>query len=147
MSYTSLKYHIVFSTKGHVPLLDSALLPRLTEYIGGIIRQYKGHLLAANGPADHIHLAVALAPDHALSLVLQEVKSGSSKWLHDNFPALKTFAWQEGYSAFTVAPHSTEKLFAYIKNQQEHHKSTTFREELIVFYRKYGLQFDEMYLE
>jgi putative transposase len=146
MSYTSLKYHVIFSTKDRVPLLDSNMVPRLGEYMGGIARQNKGYLLAANGPADHIHLAIALAPDTSLSAVVREIKAGSSKWLHKNFPTLKSFAWQEGYAAFSVSQSGMEKLFAYIESQPEHHKKTGFQEELIDFLQRHQIKYDEKYV-
>ncbi len=40
--------------------------------------------------------------DGAMSDVMYTVKARSSKWIHDAFPALRGFAWQEGYSVFSV---------------------------------------------
>ncbi len=34
----------------------------------------------------------------------------------------------------------------YVKNQQEHHKKTTFREEYIALLKEHGIEYDEKYL-
>jgi hypothetical protein len=41
-SFTSLHYHLVFSTKQRQPLLDAVWRPRLFEYIGGTLRTRGG---------------------------------------------------------------------------------------------------------
>ncbi|MHB9132651.1 MAG: IS200/IS605 family transposase [Armatimonadota bacterium] len=102
-SYTSLQYHIVFSTKDRLPLITPDYRQRLYDYIGGIIRAEKGILLAANGTADHTHLAAAFHQDYAVSQMLRIIKSRSSGWIHDTFPELQHFAWQAGYGAFSLS--------------------------------------------
>ena len=59
MSYTQLNYHLVFSTKDRRPWLGPEVMPRLREYLGGIIRNLGGQMVAANGPADHVHIRSA----------------------------------------------------------------------------------------
>ena len=39
-TYTSLQYHLVFSTKERRPLLSKELMGRVHAYIGGIVRNY-----------------------------------------------------------------------------------------------------------
>ena len=51
MSYTSLNYHIIFSTKERQSCLKSQLMSRLVPYIGGVVRQAGGKLIGAGGPA------------------------------------------------------------------------------------------------
>ena len=48
---------------------------------------------------------------------------------HQRFSALSDFAWQDGYSAFTVSHSGLEKVIEYIRGQKEHHKTMTFQEE------------------
>jgi putative transposase len=38
-------------------------------------------------------------------------------------------------------------LIAYVKNQEEHHKTVTFREELIALLKEHEVEFEEKYLE
>ena len=146
MSYTSLIYHIAFATKDRRPQVTDELRPRLCQYIGGIIRDEGGQMLEANGPADHIHVAAIVPPTVAIASFLRDLKAGSSRWVHDTFANGRDFGWQDGYAAFTVSRSGLPKLLAYIRNQQEHHKTVTFREELIALLERHGIEYDERYL-
>jgi REP element-mobilizing transposase RayT len=146
MSYTQLNYHLVFSTKDRRPWLGPEVMPRLREYLGGIIRNLGGQMLAANGPADHVHLATILNQKRPLMEVLQELKQISSKWIHQEFPDLRAFAWQDGYAAFTVSHSGMPQVVAYIAQQVPHHHRQTFVEELIALLERHGVQYDERYI-
>jgi len=102
-TFLSLHYHIVFSTKGRVPTIDAAWRPRLHEYLGGTVNGLSGFAQGVGGVADHVHLLVGLKSTHCLADFMRELKKSSSSWVHDEIGA-KKFAWQEGYSAFTVSP-------------------------------------------
>ena len=146
MSYTSLYYHIVFSTKQRKPYLNPEQVQSLCRYTGGILRNQKGRLLSGNGMSDHVHLAASLHPQTCLTKCLQEIKGCSSKWIHETYPDLKLFSWQEGYSAFSVSYSGLEKVLAYINNQQTHHKKATFEEELISLLKKHRINFKPAYV-
>jgi len=146
MSYTQLNYHLVFSTKDRRPWLGPEVMPRLREYLGGIIRNLGGQMLAANGPGDHVHLATILNQKRPLMDVLQELKQSSSKWIHQEFPDLRAFAWQDGYAAFTVSHSGMPQVVEYIAQQVPHHHRQTFVEELIALLERHGVQYDERYI-
>ncbi|MCP3961577.1 MAG: transposase, partial [bacterium] len=55
-SHTSLKYHVVFSTKYRLPWITAELEPKLYAYIGGILRRKDGQMVEIGGVEDHIHL-------------------------------------------------------------------------------------------
>ena len=146
-SYTNLIYHIVFSTKNRQPLITDDVKTRLYEYIGGTIRKQGGIALAINGMSDHVHVLAKLRPDKAVSAVLRDLKANSSGWMHDVFPELKDFSWQNGYGAFTVSASQIEKVKEYIANQEEHHRKIgSFRDEFIKLLRANKIEFDEKYL-
>jgi putative transposase len=131
MSFTNHNYHIVYSTKGRANLLGADLMPRLVEYTGGILRELGGQLRSANGPADHIHLLIALPPTISIADAVRFIKSNSSRWVHDTFPALRDFRWQDGYASFTVSHSVVPKVMEYIAAQTAHHAKLTFRDELL----------------
>jgi putative transposase len=145
MSYINLNYHLIFSTKDRRPQIGPDLMPRLREYIGGIIRGLGGHMLIAGGAPDHIHIAAVLNQKSALMEVLKQVKGGSSEWVHQTV-AQRDFAWQDGYAAFTVSRSVLPQVVAYIQGQTEHHKKRSFQEELIEFLKKHEIQYDERYI-
>src|SRR5271165_1972845 len=54
------------------------------------------------GVSDHVHLLVTLPTRLAIAKAVQLIKAGSSAWIHQTFPNLRNFAWQQGYGAFSV---------------------------------------------
>ena len=147
MSYTNLQYHIVFATKNRHPWLEPELLSRTIEYIGGIARDLGGKLFECNGQPDHLHVAAGVPATLALAEFVREIKGASSRWLHKTESALSDFAWQEGYSAFSVSKSQLDSVAAYIRSQQEHHRKMTFNEELIELLNRHNIPYDERYLQ
>ncbi len=145
-SFTSLNYHVVFSTKNRVPLITPDLQDRLYAYLGGILRLHRSVLLAAGGMPDHLHLLVALNKELAVSVAVRLLKANSSKWVHETFPELRSFAWQTGYGAFTVSHSNLGRVKHYLANQAEHHRLRTFQEEFLAFLKHHGLEYDERYI-
>ena len=50
----------------------------------------------------HVHLLGTLPTRLAVAKAVQLIKAGSSAWIHQAFPNLRNFAWQQGYGAFSV---------------------------------------------
>jgi REP element-mobilizing transposase RayT len=146
MSYTCLYYHIVFSTKERRQYLNNEQVQAVCKYIGGILRNQKGILLIGNGTPDHLHLAASLHPQTCISDCTQHIKGSSSKWIHETYSDLELFSWQDGYSAFSVSYSGLDKVVAYIRNQQKHHKKLTFEEELISLLKKHKIDYDPKYV-
>ncbi|MEX0702458.1 MAG: transposase [Planctomycetales bacterium] len=65
---------------------------------------------------------------------------------HEKFPALADFAWQEGYSVFSVSKSQEPVVRTYIRNQPEHHRKTDFKSELLKLLRAHEIEFDERYV-
>jgi REP element-mobilizing transposase RayT len=145
-TYLSLHYHIVFSTKNRRPTIEDGWRDRLHEYLGGTISGLGGIPERVGGVADHVHLLVGLKATHCLADVLRELKKASSVWVHDEIH-IPEFAWQEGYSAFTVSATSKDAVGSYIEHQEEHHRVKSFRDELIEMLDKAGVEYDPAYLD
>ena len=145
-TYTSLHYHIVFSTKDREPWIDRSCRPRVHEYLGGTIHGLGGVPEAIGGTADHVHLLIGLKSTHCLADFVREVKKASSVWVHEELRRSR-FAWQEGYAAFTVSATARESVREYIVHQEEHHRGKTFREELTAMLDKAGIEYDPRYVE
>ncbi len=82
-THLSLHYHLVFRTKNREPWLSPTHRQRVHEYIGGILRNKDGVADAVGGTGDHIHIAAGLRATHCLADVMREVKSESSRWIHE----------------------------------------------------------------
>ena len=145
-TYLSLHYHIVFGTKNRESSIEAEWRSRLHEYLGGAIRGLGGYSEGVGGVSDHVHLLVGLRATHRLADVMRELKKASSVWIHEEI-GVKEFAWQDGYSAFSVSATARDAVKKYIAHQEEHHRVKSFREELIELLDKAGIQFDPKYFD
>ena len=145
-THLSLHYHLVFSTKERRPIITPEWRERLHAYLGGVLNEMKAVPQAIGGVADHVHLLVGLKATHCLADVMRDLKRASSEWVHDTIRD-RTFAWQEGYGAFTVSANVRDEVRAYIARQEEHHRTRTFREEYLDFLRRGGVEYDERYVD
>jgi REP element-mobilizing transposase RayT len=94
---------------------------------------------------DHVHLLVSLRATHCLADYLRELKKSSSSFVRRDIGD-KRFAWQEGYSAFTVSSGLRTTVNRYIERQEMHHQSRSFRDELIALLCEAGIAYDPKYL-
>jgi len=142
-TYTSLHYHLIFSTKNREPWLAPSIEQRIWRFIGGIARKHRMTALQVGGIDNHIHALVTAPPTIAPSQIAQFLKGDSSKWIHEEFSTLRNFGWQDGYGAFTVSKSNIPKVIKYIQNQREHHRKKTFQEEYLEFLRENSIEYDE----
>ncbi len=145
-TYSQLLLHVIFSTKNRTPWINDEVAERLYPYIGGIVRAERGLLYDIGGIEDHVHMYLRWRTDGAVSDLMRTVKSRSSKWVHDTFPNLTGFAWQEGYGVFSVSKSQEDAVKKYIARQDEHHKKEDFKTELLRLLRAHGVEFDERYV-
>ncbi len=142
-SLTSWLVHCVWSTKNREPSLTSDLRSRLWPYLGGIAKQNEIKTLAIGRMADHVHVVLSLPATLSVAKAVQLLKGNSSKWLRETFPKMRSFAWQEGYGAFSVGVSGLDATVAYIQNQTEHHRARSFREEYVAMLNRHGFAYDE----
>jgi putative transposase len=145
-TYTSLHYHVIFSTKNREAIIEPSCRDQPQDCLGGTVRGLGGFSQGVGGVADHVHLLFALRATHCLADFMRELKKASSIWVTDSTPQ-KRFRWQEGYAAFFVSSSGRGAVQEYIARQEEHHRHKTFREEIIEFLTKSGVDFDERYLD
>jgi REP element-mobilizing transposase RayT len=145
-TYTNLLYHLVFSTKDRAPLITEAIREDLYSYMGGIIRGEGGVSLQIGGISDHVHLLVKLKPAVAVSDILRQLKSNSSKWANETHESVHKFGWQDGYAAFSVSKSQVPVVTEYIRNQEQHHRRSDFKMELVELLRRHEIEYDERYL-
>ncbi len=144
--YLSLLVHFTWSTAGREPWLAANMRDDLYAYIGGIINNKRAKLISAGGMFDHIHLFASLPSTISIADFVNAVKSNSSRWTHESFPRHQSFAWQEGYGAFSVSKSEQQRVIKYISNQESHHRKHSFKEELITLLDKHEIEYDERYL-
>jgi REP element-mobilizing transposase RayT len=60
--------------------------------------------LLVSGPRDHVHLLLRLPAPLSVSDLMEKVKGGFSRWVHERWPTSSSFAWQTGYAATNWIP-------------------------------------------
>ena len=142
-TFTSLHYHVLFSTRNREPWIKPLIEQRIWAFLGGIARENKMKAITIGGVEDHLHLLLAIPPTLTVSKALQLLKGGSSAWIKQTFPGMRRFGWQDGYGAFTVSKSQIPQVTAYIQVQRKHHRKKTFQEEFKAFLKKHDIEYDE----
>lgn len=145
-TYSQLYFHLVFGTKFRNPWLVDEIQDDVWAYIGGIASQNDMIPIIVGGHVDHAHALVRAKPTMSISRMLQMLKGGSSWWIHQAYPNLDGFAWQEGYGAFSVSQSDVEAVRRYIAGQKEHHRARDFKEEYLRLLKEANVEFDERFL-
>ncbi len=140
-----LDVHITFHVKSTGMTIRPADLGRLFTYIAGILKKRHAIPIEIGGMPDHIHILTSLPKDITLSDLVRDIKADSSKWIKSLYPDYHSFAWQEGYGAFSVSPSLLEKTIQYIRQQEEHHRKRTFQEEYKMFLDAYHIPYEVKY--
>ncbi|MBK9719833.1 MAG: IS200/IS605 family transposase [Saprospiraceae bacterium] len=138
--------HIIFSTEHRQALIHPPFNVELHAYLGGICNALESQVIISGGYTDHVHILCLLSKKNALTKLIENLKSNSSKWMKTKDVSLKNFYWQDGYGAFSVNPYEVDHVIAYIKNQYEHHEKITFQDEYRLFLTKYKVEYDERYI-
>lgn len=102
-------------------------------------------MLPINSMPDHIHILIGLHPHQSISSLIQNVKAESTKWIKENNLA-PSFAWQEGYGAFSYSKSHVPDVIRYIQNQEKHHLKQNFLKEYMSFLKVFEIDFDEQYI-
>ncbi|MCA9176191.1 MAG: IS200/IS605 family transposase [Planctomycetales bacterium] len=140
-TYTKLLFHVVFATKYRKRTISPQWEQDLYAYISALTREKNGRLLASGGTQDHAHFLFLLPPTMAISDFLRVAKACSSKWINERPDVHFRFAWQTGFSAFSVSDAVVPNVQKYIQNQKEHHLRESSQEELIRMLKLAGIEF------
>jgi len=146
-SFNSCVVHCVWSTKNREPILTSDLRERLWPYLGGIAKENKIKALAIGGTTDHVHMLLSLPATLSVAKAIQLLKGNSSKWIHETFPKMRSFEWQQGYGAFSIGISAVDSTIAYIRGQTNHHRARSFREEFQIMLDRHGFDYGDSTLE
>lgn len=145
-TYSQLYIHIVFAVKGRQNLIATVWKDEIYKFITGIITNKQQKLIAINGMPDHIHILIGLKPDKSISDLVRDIKANSSKFINNQNWINGKFEWQTGFGAFSYSHSQLTNVINYIHNQQEHHKTKTFKEEYLEFLKLFNVEFKNEYL-
>jgi len=138
--------YIIFSTKYRNDFIDENIEEELYANISSLCKKSESPALPTGGTDNHIHILCLLSRKIALMKLIQEIKAVSSKWIKTKGTKYENFFWQDGYGAFSVSPNAVFAVREYIKNQRAHHKAFDFKKEMISYYIKYKIDYNEKYI-
>jgi REP element-mobilizing transposase RayT len=127
-------------------VIDKSWSNTLYGVIGNLINETNCKTIIVNGVEDHVHCFVGLRPVVSVSELMKTVKAKSSKYINDHFLTESAFQWQDGYGVFSYGQSQVDQVYQYIKNQEEHHKKQTFKNEYEGFLKKFKVEYDERYI-
>jgi putative transposase len=144
--FTQLYTHLIFTPKYRARLLKYEIRPEVLSYISGIISYRKHKSIIINGMSDHIHILIGLNPNDKISDLVGTIKRRSFTFINEKGWFKGKFHWQHGYGAFFYGKSQLDRVYNYIKNQEEHHKVRSFKDEYIELLKKFDIKFDKQYL-
>jgi putative transposase len=144
-TYTQLHIQLIFAVKYRAALIQKEWKERLHKYITGILQSNNHKLLQINSMSDHIHILIGLRPNQSLSALVQNIKTESTKWIKQQ-KLSSSFAWQEGYGAFSYSKSHLDAVIRYIQNQEAHHRKENFLDEYRNFLKAFEIDFEEQYI-
>lgn len=145
-TYTQIYIQVVFAVSSRLSLIRNEHKEEIYKYIAGIIRNDGHKLIAINGMSDHLHILLGLKPDMALSDLVRDIKTNSSKFINQKRLTSGKFSWQEGYGAFSYGHSQLDTIIRYIQNQEQHHSRRSFKDEYLTLLKKFRIDFESKYV-
>ena len=144
--YSQIYLHFVIVVSHREYLLHDKQQKEVFPFMCGLINSMGHKSLAVNGAPNHVHILIGFKPDKAPSETIKEIKRATTNFINSKGWYLGRFQWQPGYGVFSYSRSSIDNVINYIKNQKEHHKVKTFRDEYLELLRKFDLEYNERYL-
>lgn len=120
--------HVVFSTKSREPYIKSNIENEVYLIISETLKELACKPYIINGVEDHVHILFELSNTKSIAQVVKHIKGKSSFLITENYSV--EFAWQNGYSVFSVGKTEVDRVYNYIKKQKQHHIKETLEAEL-----------------
>jgi putative transposase len=125
------QYHIVWGTKYRRKFLKPYVKEEFLLVLFALVKKYPTlHIFAVNTGRDHIHLQIEIAPDTAVSRVVQRIKAHTTFKLKKKFPFIRKMylensIWSVGYFSSTLGLNE-EQIKHYISNQDQQERPHTY---------------------
>ena len=129
MSHVNVMVHAVWGTKNRHPFLTPDIKQKVCNHIKENARIKDFFIDSINGDTDHLHSLMSLKRDISIATQMQLIKGESAHWINSNKLIKTQFGWSDEYFAESVSPRHLDGVRAYIKNQEEHHRKISFKEE------------------
>jgi putative transposase len=141
MPHVKVYVHFVWSTKDRFPFLETAeLRENVWKHMKENAKKKDIYIDFISGYSDHCHCLVSMGMDQTLKDLAQLIKGESSFWINKEKLCNSHFNWQNDYFVASVSESLIDKTRNYIKNQEKHHKTKSFKDEYNEFLEKHGFE-------
>lgn len=145
-TYSQITIHAVFAVKYRDNFIVKEWRNDLHRYISGIINGKGAKSLAVGGWDDHVHILFGMPVTASISDFMSAVKANSSRWINEQHFIKRRFQWQEGYGAFSYAKSQRDVVIKYIMNQEEQHRTRSFKKEYLKILADFEVEYYDNYL-
>ena len=145
-TYVQAYFHLVFAVQNRKALIQKNWKGRLEKYITGIVQNNGHKLISIGAERDHIHIFIGYNLNQIIPELVEKIKTSSNQFINNERLSYYKFSWQKGYGAFTHSHSNLSTVANYIKNQEEHHKRTTFQEEYLKMLKEFDVAYKSQYL-
>jgi REP element-mobilizing transposase RayT len=141
MPFIKIYVHFVWCTKNRVESLETkAIRDKVWFHIKENAKKKDIFVDFVNGYSQHCHCLVSLGVDQTISKIMQLIKGESSHWINKEGLTKEKFEWQDEYWGVSVSESMIETVRNYIKNQEIHHGTHSFEDEIDELIRRHGFQ-------
>ncbi|WP_413282902.1 IS200/IS605 family transposase [Vibrio sp. MA40-2] len=121
-SVSKLVVHLVFTTKYRRNLFTGVMIEQLREAFESACVKLECELIEMHGEQDHVHLLITYPPKLSVSVMVNNLKSISSRMLrlqntHLTRQSKSVALWSRSYFACTAGGATIETLKAYVESQ------------------------------
>ncbi len=146
-TYTQILYQIVFGSKDYTIFLNKENQGLLSGYMVSMLNKRNCHPYRIGGYGNHVHIVTHVSPTINLAALVREIKKATHEMMiskKEEFPHFS--GWQVGYGAFTYHISMKSILIRYVLQQDQHHKTVTYKDELIQLLNDNLVSYKEEYL-
>ena len=146
-SLSKIILHVIFSTKDRNKFLNTKEIKQeMHSYIAGILNKRGAKAILVGGTSDHIHILCLQSRKEIISKTIGETKRVSTLWIKEKNKLFSKFHWQKGYGVFSVSESKVKIVKKYILEQENHHRTFSYKDEFRTFLNKYNIEYDEKYV-
>lgn len=121
-SVSKLVVHLIFTTKYRRKLFDGRMIEQLHDAFSSAAGKLECEIIEMDGEPDHVHLLVAYPPKLAVSVMVNNLKSVSSRMLRQQNTHLRMqsktgLLWSRSYFVCSTGGATIETLRAYVQSQ------------------------------
>ena len=138
MSYVRIWLHCVWGTKKRYPFFTKDNKKLIIEHIRENAIEKEIYLSKINAHKDHFHILLSLNKEQNISKVMNLIKGESSHWINKYNITKSKFEWADEYFAISISEADLDNVKDYIKNQEEHHRTKSWKEEYEAFINEYS---------